>query len=131
MVDTLVDWMPFCHEWLGTWTGNKPAELLEFYTEDAFYLDPAYPTGLNGREELSKYFEKLLSRNPDWKWEAVETFNTAKGFTLKWKATIPVKDTLLTIQGLDIVEMRGRQICRNEVYFDRVKWLDLMKSGGL
>ncbi len=131
MVDTQIDWMPFCREWLGTWTGNKPAELLEFYTEDAFYLDPAYPAGLTGRGELAKYFEKLLSRNPDWKWEAVETFNTEKGFTLKWKATIPVKDTLLTIQGLDIVEMRGRQISRNEVYFDQVKWMELMKSGGL
>jgi hypothetical protein len=131
MVDTLVDWMPFCREWLGSWTGNRPAALLDFYTEDAFYLDPAYPGGLSGHRELSKYFEKLLSRNPDWKWEAIETFNTEKGFTLKWKATIPVKDTHLTIQGLDIVEMRDDKISRNEVYFDRCKWMELMKTGGL
>jgi hypothetical protein len=131
MVDTQIDWMPFCREWLSSWTGNRPAALLEFYTEDVFYLDPAYPGGLNGRGELSKYFEKLLSRNPDWKWEAVETFNTEKGFTLKWKATIPVKDTHLTIQGLDIVEICDGQISRNEVYFDRSKWIELMKTGGL
>jgi ketosteroid isomerase-like protein len=131
MVDTDIDVRTFCDRWLGAWTGNKPEALLEFYTEDTFYLDPAYPAGLNGREELSKYFEKLLNRNPDWKWEAVEIFNTEKGFTLKCKATIPVKGTPLVLYGLDIVEMRAEQICRNEVYFDRVKWLELMKAGGL
>ena len=131
MVDTYIDWQVFCRKWLDTWTGNRPSALLECYTEDAFYLDPANPAGLRGRDELSQYFEKLLSRNPDWRWEAVEIFNTEKGFTLKWKATIPVKDTKLTLYGLDIVEMQGQQISRNEVYFDRVKWLELMKAGSL
>lgn len=131
MTETMIDWRPLCNDWLSTWTGNRPSALLEFYTEDAFYLDPAYPDGINGREQLSAYFEKLLSRNPDWKWEAVEIFTTDKGFTLKWKATIPVKGSELVTYGLDIVEMRGHQICRNEVYFDRVKWLELMKAGGL
>lgn len=131
MTNTSTTWQHFCDEWLNTWTGNRPAALLECYTEDAFYLDPANPEGLKGREQLSAYFAKLLSRNPNWKWEAVEIFNTDKGFTLKWKATIPVKDTQLITYGLDIIEMRGHQICRNEVYFDRVKWLELMKSGGL
>ena len=87
--------------------------------------------GISGRTELSAYFAKLLSRNPDWRWQAVEIFNTEEGFTLKWKATIPVKNTQLITYGLDIVVMRGDKICRNEVYFDRVKWMDLMKSGGL
>jgi hypothetical protein len=131
MTEAKIDWLAFCEEWLGTWTGNRPADLLGFYTADAFYLDPAYPAGLIGYEQIAPYFEKLLSRNPEWKWEAVEIFNTDRGFTLKWKATIPVKDSLLVLYGLDIVEMRGRLICRNEVYFDRAKWLDLMKSGGL
>ena len=131
MVDTDIDVRTFCDRWLSAWTGNKPEELLNFYTEDTFYLDPAYPAGLNGRDELFKYFEKLLNRNPEWKWEAIEIFNTEQGFTLKWKATIPVKGTTLELYGLDIVEMRGEQISRNEVYFDRVKWLELMKAGGL
>lgn len=131
MTNASANWHSFCNEWLSAWTGNRPATLLEFYTEDAFYLDPAYPDGLKGREQLSEYFIKLLGRNPDWKWEAVELFTTEKGFTLKWKAIIPVKNNQLITYGLDIVEMRGRQICRNEVYFDRVKWLELMKSGGL
>lgn len=131
MTSIQIDYRIFCDTWLSAWTGNRPTALIAYYSEDAFYLDPAFPSGLRGREQLLPYFEKLLSRNPIWKWEALEIFNTEKGFTLKWKATIPVKDTEVVLTGLDIVEMRGEEICRNEVYFDRVKWLELMKAGGL
>jgi len=131
MVDTQIDWRVFCNDWLGAWSGNQPAALLSYYTDDVIYLDPVYPAGLNGHDELSAYFVKLLARNPKWKWEAVEIFNTENGFTLKWQATVPVKDTQIILHGLDIVEMRHGQICRNEIYFDRVKWLEMMKSGGL
>lgn len=74
------------------------------------------------------YFQKLLSKNPDWKWHAVELFETEKGFTLKWQAHIPVNGKELILQGLDIVELQGNLISRNEVYFDRVPWLQL--AGG-
>ena len=131
ITDIYTDWRILCDQWLGAWTGNQPADLLEFYTDDVFYLDPANPSGISGREKLLKYFEKLLNRNPDWQWEALEIFNTDKGFTLKWKATVPVKDKICILHGLDIVEMRGDKICRNEVYFDRVRWLALMRAGSL
>jgi SnoaL-like domain len=131
MIELRTDWRTRCNEWLDAWTGNKPEKLLSFYTDDVFYLDPANPDGLHGREELLTYFSRLLSRNPDWRWEAVELFDTEPGFTLKWKAIVPVKETVLVMYGLDIVEMRGQLICRNEVYFDRVKWLELIKTGGL
>lgn len=127
MTDTDRDWWPFCDAWLATWTGNKPNALLGYYTTDAYYSDPAYPAGLRGHDQLAPYFGKLLSRNPDWRWEAVEIMNTEKGFTLKWRATIPVGDKVLTLYGLDIVEIAGEKISRNEVYFDRVPWLEMMK----
>lgn len=117
----------FCDAWLAAWTGNRPAELLRYYTRDALYSDPAYPAGLRGQEQIAPYFRKLLSRNPDWRWEAVEIMPTAAGFTLKWRATIPVGDTALTLFGLDIVELTGGLISRNEVYFDRAPWLEMMK----
>ena len=113
----------FADNWLSAWTGNKPAILLDFYTDDAFYLDPAYPKGLKGKEQLSTYLKKLLQRNPDWKWTAEELFPTEKGFTLKWKAEIPINGEALVIYGLDIVELTDNRISRNEVYFDRHDWL--------
>ncbi len=119
-MDILTD---FCNDWLGAWTGNQPDLLMTFYTEDAYYSDPATRNGLHGHQELFPYFSKLLKYNPDWQWKALEIIETAKGFTLKWEATIPVGDTNIIEQGLDIVELRSGKISRNEVYFDRATWL--------
>lgn len=118
----------FCKAWLDTWTGNRPKELLKFYHADAFYSDPSKRTGLKGYDQLLPYFEKLLSLNPDWKWEALEIIPTQEGFTLKWKASIPVGDSLIEETGLDIVEMRDGLIIRNEVFFDRFNWMELLKK---
>jgi hypothetical protein len=110
--------MDFSRAWLSAWTGNEPENLIEFYADDAFYLDPARPMGLNGRESILAYFRKLLAANPRWKWEALEVFPTERGFTLKWKATIPVGPDTLMEYGLDIVELHHGKIVRNEVYFN-------------
>jgi hypothetical protein len=118
----------FCKEWLDTWSGNKPKKLLDFYHPQALYLDPANKTGLKGLAEIEPYFKKLLAANPDWKWEAIEIFETPKGFTLKWKAMIPVKNEILIEYGLDIVELLDGKIIRNEVYFDRSDWINLLKK---
>lgn len=116
----------FADEWLACWTGNNPDKLLAFYTEDAFYLDPANTDGIKGKEPLEEYFRKLLQRNPDWVWKADEVIPTEKGFTLKWKAEIPLSNKTLTIFGLDIVELKEGKISRNEVFFDRHEWLKQM-----
>lgn len=113
--DSLVS---FCNSWLAAWTGNQPERLLSFYTEDAFYRDPAKPNGLKGHAELRAYFVKLLAKNPNWVWKAIEIIPTGKGFTLKWEGTIPVGDQVVVETGLDLVELRAGKISRNEVYFD-------------
>jgi len=108
----------FCDRWLAAWTGNNPTGLLEYYDEHAYYQDPARPAGLRGWDELRKYFTRLLAANPDWVWEPVEVMPTPKGFTLKWKAAVPAGESTAQFVGLDIVEMDGGRITRNEVYFD-------------
>ncbi len=113
----------FCQDWLNSWTGNNPASLLSYYTEDALYSDPAVRQGLHGHTELLSYFGKLLKYNPEWKWKAIEIMETARGFTLKWEASIPVGNKTVIERGLDIVELRDGKISRNEVYFDRAGWL--------
>ena len=118
----------FCEQWLQAWTGNHPGKLLAFYHKDAHYIDPANKNGLSGHSELENYFKKLLSLNPNWKWEIEELFITTKGCTLKWKASIPVKDQILIEYGLDIVEIKEEKIIRNEVYFDRTNWFNLLKK---
>jgi hypothetical protein len=108
----------FIRDWLASWTGNRPAQLLEFYAADAYYQDPARPQGLTGHAQLKPYFERLLAANPNWVWEAVEIFPTPRGCCLKWKATIPHAGDHCVLFGLDIVELDGQRITRNEVYFD-------------
>jgi SnoaL-like domain len=111
----------FCDSWLPAWTGGAESveRLLSHYSKDSFYLDPARPEGINRREELRIYFTKLLTNNPNWKWQAEEIIPTERGFVLKWLAHIPAGPRTLAVKGLDIVEIRDRLITRNEVYFDR------------
>jgi SnoaL-like protein len=121
----------FVDDWLSSWTGNRPDDLLEFYTDNVFYLDPSNQDGIKGKEKLRVYFTKLLSKNANWKWRVVEIMPTEKGFVLKWEAIIPVLDKAFLIYGVDIVEMKGDKISRDEIYFDRYNWqteVDLNKK---
>lgn len=118
----------FIDEWLASWTGNQPEKLMAYYAEDAYYQDPARPQGLRGHGEMLPYFRKLLAVNPNWVWKAVELIPTSKGFTLKWKATIPVGERSVEEYGLDIVEIENDLITRNEVYFDRANLMAAAQS---
>jgi hypothetical protein len=117
-----------CSRWLPAWTGNRPEVLIDFYSSDAFYSDPARRDGLRGREAILPHLKRLLAQNPQWKWEAVEIFPTDKGFTAKWKATIPSGDTTITEYGVDIVEVAGGKVTRNEVYFDRAALMGAVRA---
>jgi ketosteroid isomerase-like protein len=118
----------FCDAWLASWTGNDPERLLAFYADDAAYRDPGSPKGLHGHAALRPYFGKLLAANPDWRWTREELIPTTAGFTLKWRAQIPVGGTVIEEVGLDIVEMADGRITRNEVYFDRTALLQVLRN---
>lgn len=111
----------FCKEWLSAWTGNNPEELLKYYHEDALYIDPANREGLKGHKAIGRYFERLLDVYHDWKWKPIEVFPVDKGAIVKWECAIPVGQEVINEVGLDIVEIEGEQITRNEVYFDRTR----------
>ncbi len=118
----------FCQNWLTSWTGNNPEKLLSFYSKTAYYQDPANPKGLKGHDNLFPYFKKLLGANPKWIWRMIEAYPTEKGFVLKWRATIPVKSEEIIEYGMDLLELEGDKIIRNEVYFDRTELISLLKS---
>ena len=123
----------FCQRWLAAWSGNQPEKLIEFYASDARYRDPATKGYLDGHDQLFAYFKKLLAYNPDWKWKEEEIMLTETGFSLKWKAQIPVADTVIVEYGLDIVEIsadesKDPEITRNEVYFDRAELLKALTN---
>ncbi len=114
----------FAGKWLPAWTGNRPEELLEFYAEDVFYLDPGIPSGVKGKAELRTYFVKLLAQNPDWVWTQIEAIPLEGGFLNKWLAKIPMGDKVVECIGVCLVQFNEkREIQRNEVYFDRSRLL--------
>lgn len=115
--------MEFCTNWLAAWTGNNPDALLKYYHEYALYIDPANRNGLKGHKEISRYFERLLDVYQDWTWKPIEVFQIETGAIVKWECTIPVGQETIHEVGLDIVEIEGEKITRNEVYFDRTKLL--------
>jgi hypothetical protein len=109
----------FAARWLPAWTGNQPELLASFYTDDAFYCDPANPQGVHGRDALLAYFRKLLARHPAWVWTNIGAVPLQDGFLNKWRAVIPVGAETLVLEGVCSVQLRDGRIYRNEVYFDR------------
>lgn len=114
----------FAEQWLPAWTGNDPELLTSFYSDDAFYLDPAIPDGVKGRPALLAYFKRLLAHNPEWIWTQIEGIPLEDGFLNKWHAEIPVGEKKLDVIGVCFVQFdEVGKIRRNEVYFDRSQLL--------
>lgn len=110
--------------WLPAWTGNNPAELAAYYSEDCFYEDAGIPGGAHGKRELLRYFRKLLAQNPDWTWEQLEAIPMEGGFLNKWRAQIPVGDETIVCVGVCFAQLdEDGRIRRNEVFFDRSELL--------
>lgn len=120
----------FCASWLPSWTGNDPERLLNFYTEDAFYSDPAVPSGLTGVAAIRPYFEKLLGAFPEWIWTHERSLPVEDGFLNYWSARLNAAVDAPRWEGICIVRLRGRLIFRNEVFFDRSPILTHLKVGG-
>jgi hypothetical protein len=113
----------FAERWLPAWTGNRPELLVSFYSDDAFYSDPAIPTGVRGREALLAYFRKLLVRNPHWVWTHRGSIPLRDGFLNLWHASIPVRDQRVETDGVCTVQLRDGLIVSNQVFFDRSELL--------
>jgi hypothetical protein len=112
----------FTDRWLPCWTGNKPEKLLEFYADDAFFLDPGRPTGIKGKNQLTIYFTKVLGHNPTWIWTQIEPIPLEGGFMNRLEARIPVGDKIVECSALCFLQFNERgKVKRNEIYFDRTE----------
>ena len=112
----------FASRWLSAWTGNRPVELAAFYADDAFFIDPGRPLGIQGKEQLIAYFTKVTGNNPTWIWTLVEAIPIKDGFLGKLAAYIPVGDKIVECVGLCFLQFDDQgKIRRNEIYFDRTE----------
>jgi SnoaL-like domain len=109
----------FADRWLPAWSGNRPEYLTSFYTDDAYYADPAIPSGVRGRAALLAYFTKLLSHNPTWVWTHRGSIPIQDGFLNQWHASIPAGSVTVEVDGVCTAQIRDGRIYSNEVFFDR------------
>ena len=123
----------FAEKWLPAWSGNRPEYLVSFYTEDAYYADPAVPEGVRGRAALSSYFTKLLGHNPNWVWAHRGSISVQDGFLNRWHASIPVGTRTVEVEGVCTVHLRDGLIYSNEVFLDRsdlLRAIEALRMGG-
>ena len=118
----------FAAAWLPAWSGNRPHDLIAFYSDDAYYSDPGVPAGLRGRDALLEYFIRLLAHNPNWRWAHRGSVPIRDGFLNEWHASMPVGARSIEVDGVCTVQLRGGLIYRNQVYFDRAPLLQAIEQ---
>lgn len=113
---------------LAAWTSQDVERILGCYTDDLVYLDPNTRGPVRGREAMRRYLTKLFAAwTMSWSLREAQLFESGDGCAVLWHARLQrVGGPPMEADGMDLVEMRGDRICRNEVFFDRT-----VLSGGL
>jgi ketosteroid isomerase-like protein len=107
---------------LEAWNSQDVERVVACYTEDVRYRDPNTRGHVEGRDAMRRYLRKLFA---SWQmtWARREVFELAgnTGVVFLWHATFRRPGGAQTVEadGMDLVVLRGDQLVRNEVYFDR------------
>jgi len=108
---------------LSAWNSHDVERVIACYTEDVVYRDPNTRGAVEGKGALSRYLTRLFR---DWRmhWALREffPFPDGGGGAFLWDAelTPAAGGKAAKISGMDLVLLRGEQLSRNEVYFDRM-----------
>ena len=115
---------------LEAWNSQDVERVVACYTEDVRYRDPNTRGYVEGRDAMRRYLRKLFAA---WQmtWARRELFELAgrSGVAFLWHATFrrPGGAEMVEADGMDLVVLRGDQLVRNEVYFDRAVLAPLME----
>ena len=114
---------------LTAWNTQEVERVLSCYTTDVDYRDPNTRGSVRGGEALRRYLTKLFAGwKMHWSLREAYLFEGGAGCAVLWHATFrrPDGETTIGIDGMDLVEVRGDQIARNEVCFDRAQLAPLL-----
>jgi len=109
-------------DFLDAWNSQDVERVVACYTEDVRYRDPNTRGFVEGREALRHYLRKLFA---GWQmtWHQRECFDLSgsEGAAFLWRATFrrPGGELVVEADGMDLAIVRGGQLARNDVYFDR------------
>ncbi len=108
---------------LSAWNSQDVEGVVSCYTEDCVYLDPNTRGPVVGRDAFRRYLSRLFQRwQMDWSLREFFLFEDGSGGAFLWHAQLTPASGGRTaeIDGMDLVMLRGEQLSRNEVYFDRM-----------
>ena len=110
-------------DFLDAWNSQEVERVLDCYTERLCYRDPNTRGEVAGRDALRRYLTRLFA---DWRmtWAKREVFDLANcdGVAFLWHATFRRSnddETVVEIDGMDLVVLDGDRVARNDVHFDR------------
>ncbi len=124
-LDTLVT------RFLDAWNAQDVERVVACYTEDVRYRDPNTRGLVEGRDALRRYLRKLFAAwTMTWAKREVFQIEGAAGVAFLWHATFRQSGDRRVVEadGMDLALLRGDQLARNEVYFDRSVFAPLLAA---
>lgn len=108
---------------LGAWNEQDVEAVVSCYTPDCTYVDPNTRGPVVGREAFRSYLKRLFEQwRMHWSLREFFPFSEGDGGAFLWHAKLTPASggKTLEVDGMDLVILRGDQLSRNEVYFDRM-----------
>lgn len=104
---------------------------LQYYTEDVQYSEPGAGVRIGSREKLRNYLKKYF-QEWDSRWTIYEHYRLEgqNGIVVFWDMEVwrPGSTERLMTKGMDLVMVRGEQIARDTVYYDRMQLKPLLEK---
>jgi ketosteroid isomerase-like protein len=129
---TNFDWQGTATRFLDAWTSQDVERVLACYADtELAYSDPNTRGAIRTKDEFRRYLTKLFAAwSMTWTAREVRPFGDGGGAAVLWRATFAkagqgAGSASIPIDGIDLVELRGGVITRNEVQFDRAKLAQL------
>jgi ketosteroid isomerase-like protein len=113
-------------EVLEAWNEQDVEAVVGCYTPDCIYWDPNTRGPVVGREAFRKYLSRLFEQwRMHWSLREFFPFEDGLGGAFLWRARLTPASggKTVEVEGMDLVLLEGRKLCRNEVYFDRAALL--------
>ena len=111
------------------WNTLDVEKTLSTYTDDVHYCDPAVKGHIKGKDDLRRYLTKFF-KVWDMQFRVLEDHRIAgmDGQVCVWEVDIQHRNggKKITLRGMDIIEVRGNQLSRDEAFMNMVPLQELM-----
>jgi ketosteroid isomerase-like protein len=107
---------------LEAWNTQEVSRVVDCYTADVLYRDPNTRGFVEGADAMRRYLAKLFDRwQMHWALREAYPLRDEEGAAVLWRARFRPNgtDAEVEIDGMDLALVRGDQLRRNDVYFDR------------